>query len=726
MHWGRIANLGLLRLVGVLGALVCAFAACEKESDFKAPWGLPAEPQRVCPTTLTTGDDATWSLVSDSCGSGIGAARVRVGYEYGGTAYFTGSDQFPTFTETENPDGTVTWDLSGHATAPDIAVTFAHDGEHGALTMTVALRATDHDARVTSVEPMRLDGSNGIRLQGLAGGLHYLHNGYDSWAYTAIERLSSADPDPRREGSLALPAANDREWWDVRKGVGWWMAAGRVPTSNLGFVAGALSATTLKTYFVADVPSSTDDRVAFDTVMGTPGDILRIPEGTTRTLDPLYVRLTGDMTAALDDYGRAAAVASPPLEWAGERPRGWATWYDLFTDVTPQDVLDHVEILSRPEYQALGYNVVQIDDGYEQSFGDWDENERFASIGMDGLADAIRGAGLVAGIWIAPMVVNTESDLVADHPMWYLRDEQGELLLFSDPFIGEHAILDVTHPEAAEHLRSVIRRFVDDGYTYLKLDFLFPAAYEAVRHDNDVTSLEAYALACDIMRHAAGDDVFLLASGEPLLPSAGKFHAARTSDDIVLSTFDTTNYRMSGVIARYNSARFWTEHLFIPDADNLCVRPAMSADEAFATAVSNLLGGQNLFLGDDLRALDPEREAMVLDADLVGLTDQPGPTRPLDLFDEAMDAPSYFLPQDWVVRNSRTPAVWVRGDVMAVVNFSSVSLARKVLVTDLGFDTADRVRLTNLETGETIEDQNSVGVSVPGRRAAVFRFERAP
>ncbi|MCC6156877.1 MAG: alpha-galactosidase [Deltaproteobacteria bacterium] len=723
---GRFPNLGAVGIVALLGAFVCALAACEKESDFKEPWGLPAEPQRICPTTFTSGDDGTWSLVSDSCGSGIGAARVRVGYEYDGVAYFTGSDQYPEFNETENVDGGVTWSLAGHETAPDLEVTFTHEGERGALTVAVALRASDHAARVTSVEPMRLDGANGVRLPGLAGGLHFLHNGYDSWAYTAVERLSAADGDPRREGSLAVPAANDREWWDVRKGVGWWMAAGRVPTSNLGFVMGVLSAKVLKTYFVADVPDSTDDRVAFDVVMGTPGDILLIPAGTTRDLDPLYLQLTGDMPAALDDYGRAAAVVTPPLEWAGERPRGWATWYDLFTDVTPQDVLDHVDFLSQPEYQALGYNVVQIDDGYEQSFGDWDENEKFASIGMDGLAEAIRDAGLVAGIWIAPIVVNTQSELVADHPMWFLRDEHGELLLFSDPFIGEHAILDVTHPDAAEHLRSVIRRFTDAGYTYLKLDFLFPAAYEAVRSDPSVTSLEAYALACDIMRHAAGDDVFLLASGEPLLPSAGKFHAARTSDDIVLSTFDTTSYRMSGVIARYNSARFWTEHLFSPDADNLCVRPGMSVDEAFATAVSNLLGGQNLFLGDDLRALDPEREAMVLDGDLIGLADEPGPTLPLDLFDEAMDAPSYFLPQDWVVRNSRTPAVWVRGDVMAVVNFSSASLARRVLATDLGFDTADRVRLTNLETGETIEDQNAVGVSVPGRRAMLFRFERAP
>ncbi|MCL4236377.1 MAG: alpha-galactosidase, partial [Deltaproteobacteria bacterium] len=411
MFLGRFPNLGAVGIVALLGAFVCALAACEKDSDFKVPWGLPAEPQRVCPTTFFTGDDGTWSLVSDSCGSGIGAARVRVGYEYSGTAYFTGSDQYPDFTETGNEDGSVTWSLAGHGTAPDIDVIFTHDAERGALTIAVTLRATDHDARVTSVEPMRLDGANGLRLPGLAGGLHFLHNGYDSWAYTAVERLSSADRDPRREGSLAVPAANDREWWDVRKGVGWWMAAGRVPTTNFGFVVGALSAKVLKTYFVADVPSPVDDRVAFDTVMGTPGDILKIPAGTARDLDPLYVQLTGDMPAALDAYGRAAAVVTPPLEWTGDRMRGWATWYDLFAEITPRDVLDHVEILSRPEYRALGYNVVQIDDGYEQSFGDWEENAKFESIGMDVIADRIRDAGLVAGIWIAPMVVSTQSDL---------------------------------------------------------------------------------------------------------------------------------------------------------------------------------------------------------------------------------------------------------------------------------------------------------------------------
>jgi hypothetical protein len=656
----------------------------------------------------------------------MGQAYIRIGYIDDGVERFVRSDQYPDFTSTANDDGTLTWTLSGHETAPDIAVVFTHTAEEGRLRADAVVSAPAfRDVRLTRFEPMRLDDGNGIRIDGLNGALHWYHHGYDSWAHTAVEIVSASDPAPRRDGSIARPSANNREWYTVRSGTGWWVGAGRVPVGNIGFVAGALSADRLKTYFAAEVPDTTDDRVAFDFVMGTPGDALLIPAGTTASMAPVHFQFTGDMIAGLDLYGRLVAETVPPLAWSGGTPRGWATWYDLFEDVTPADVRDHIDILSQSEFRDAGYRVLQIDDGYEKAFGDWDENDKFA-VGMDALAAEIAAAGLVPGIWIAPLMVDETLPIVADNPDMFVHLADGSLRTTGDPLTGRWVCLDVTHPDGEAFLRETIRRFIEDGYTYLKLDFLFAGAVEGVRHDPDLTSLEAYALACDIISDEAGPDAFLLASGQPFLPSAGRFHAARTSDDIVIKTWDTTNYRMSGVIARYNAARFWAERLFITDPDNLALRERLTLEEAYATAVSNLLGGQNLFLGDDLRALPDERVNIALDPDLLALLDEPGPTLPLDLFDEAMTMPLYVSNEDWVRRENRPPAVWVRGDVLALVNFRSADQALSVRTTDLGLETDSRVRLTPVGAGKEAEFVNRVDVSVPARSAVVYRFREAP
>ncbi len=48
--------------------------------------------------------------------------------------------------------------------------------------------------------------------------------------------------------------------------------------------------------------------------------------------------------------------------------------------------------------------VVQLDDGYQAALGDWDRTNANFPSGLKGLADEIRDAGFIAGIWTAPFL----------------------------------------------------------------------------------------------------------------------------------------------------------------------------------------------------------------------------------------------------------------------------------------------------------------------------------
>ncbi|MCB1153945.1 alpha-galactosidase, partial [bacterium] len=455
---------------------------------------------------------------------------------------------------------------------------------------------------------------------------------------------------------------------------------------------------------------------------GTPKDPLILAPGQSVEMDPVYVRFTRDPVIALEDYAEAIAAVVPPLTWDGDPQTGWATWYEFFADVTEKNVRDHIAALTEQGYAEAGYRGLQLDDGYQREWGDWHVNEKFPS-GLDQLATDIDAAGLIPGIWIAPFLVDTDLPTFNDNPDWFLKDASGEFVLYSDAINGPKGVLDVTHPEAADFLRGVIRARVDDGFRYLKLDFLYAGAYEAVRHDPRVTALQAYNQALDLMREEAGDGVYLLASGQPMLPTVGHFHAARTSIDIVYTFYRKTLLRGSANIARYNAARAWMQPLYDLDPDNLCVRPKMTVGQAWTTTVSNALVAGNVFLGDDLTKLAPERAALLADPATLAMLDLRGPMRPLDLFDHPVDKVIWAALLDVLLRASDTAQVWYRDGVLAIVNFDKAPISRFVDVERLGLPGGSAVRLTGLDHEETREFTGKILLSAEPEQALLYRVE---
>jgi alpha-galactosidase len=207
-----------------------------------------------------------------------------------------------------------------------------------------------------------------------------------------------------------------------------------------------------------------------------------------------------------------------------KEPRVWCSWYSLYA-------LIHEQVLNRIVHLLgdLPFDVVQIDDGWQVSTGDWDANDKFPS-GMERLARRIRDTGRTAGLWLSPFIVTPDSTLFQNRPDWLLKNENGEPVFTGRNWSGKTYALDVTHPSVLEWLDALTRKVRSWGYEYLKLDFLYAGAFPG-RQYKAMPREEAYRNALRVIREAAGG-AYILACGAPIQPSLGLCDGMRIGTDV--------------------------------------------------------------------------------------------------------------------------------------------------------------------------------------------------
>ncbi len=470
-----------------------------------------------------------------------------------------------------------------------------------AFVIELAFRNTARKPRpVKALLPVCSARDTRVRLGFSPRGVRVYRNGWYSWDHSRVVGLLEPHGECAEDDSFLEPAATVEVRGLVRSSLVTQLR-GKGGFLTTGFLSEARQFTMLST-------AAAGGRVVFSAAALADGK--PIAPGRTYRAEPLFVGFAENPNAALADYGSLLGERMKARR-PSEVPSGWCSWYYYYGGVNEKECLANLAWMAENR-NRFDLRVFQVDAGWQTGDGYWSEDRGKFPRGMRALADDIRAAGFVPGLWFAPFNVPPGSKLAADHPDWLVRNTDGSPRAM--PHLGGELVhgLDLTNPRVLGFVAEVTSRICWDwGYDYIKIDFLNFGATRGARLDNTKTRAQNLRRGLEVIRQVAGPDKFILGCGCPLGPAIGVVDAMRVSQDVAPNWGG-----MLGVLASsWALTRNWMHNLlWANDPDCLLLRDAetdLSRAEVETLANMVILSGGSLMLSDRLSDLSRERLEML-------------------------------------------------------------------------------------------------------------------
>ncbi|MDZ4861011.1 MAG: alpha-galactosidase [Candidatus Hydrogenedentes bacterium] len=530
------------------------------------------------------------------------------------------------------------------------------------------------------------------------------------------------------EGGKTFPG--DTGVAGLRTGAGTclWNFAALNQTTNQSLVTGFLAYTTGYGRFRMESPIAEEDGKRFATFAAEciydPPVI--IEPGEKLVSEPLYLAVAEvNAFEGLERYGWAYGAANK-ISRARPKflPHGWDSWSTEYrSDINEVKIFDNANALAT-NLSAFGWNHLAIDDGWQQSLGDWEADaERFPN-GMKHVADYIHGKGLTAGLWLAPFKVSADSALAKAHPEWLrMPNELGKQV------VGENdRILDITAPGASDWVRDLARKVTQEwGFdAIMEADYVYYLPLAEGYHDASLTRVEVHRLGMEALREGMGDEAFLMSFAPQ--PITGIFAQGMRigNDNAPIWRKHPERWPWGCVESLTNAARryYYTPNVWRPDQDcaffandatrerwGMIDQPALTRQESIAWLTGAALTGGVVKIGDRFTSLLPE------DIDVMRrvLPVMDRPARPVDLFRE-QEPRIWVLPvktsfDEWTVAGIFN---WTDAEQITPIDFRELGLASNAFYTVYDFWAE-----TYFGTAE-----KQVQVSVPPRSVRLLTFRK--
>lgn len=86
----------------------------------------------------------------------------------------------------------------------------------------------------------------------------------------------------------------------------------------------------------------------------------------------------------------------------------WRSFGRYGNDVTCKEIMKNLDSICE---NNIDYDIIQIDGGYEANLGDWMESSKGFPDGLKFVADKIKKKGYIPGIWVAPFICSSKSNI---------------------------------------------------------------------------------------------------------------------------------------------------------------------------------------------------------------------------------------------------------------------------------------------------------------------------
>jgi Melibiase len=376
--------------------------------------------------------------------------------------------------------------------------------------------------------------------------------------------------------------------------------------------------------------------------------LVTLASGNVWEPDVLFLGAGFDVRNSLANLITQVDLIRPPVRV----PRGWLSWYHFGPWVTPADILANARAL-RTDVNSARYWLVQVDDGWQDAYGDWIPNRKFPG-GLASLSHELRELGFETGAWIAPFLVSATSELAQTAPEeWFFRYRRAETRYVDARHmsLGPMFALDCRRPEVCQHLYQVFDRLYTEGIRYFKVDFLYAGAY---------AGLQSLHQGLAAIRRAVRDS-YLLGCGAPLLPVSQWVDGCRIGPDVATPWYDVGDGSSQPTIfgdeipaiGRAVAARSLLFPWFQLDTDVALVGGNLSLEQGRQLVTLAALSGGPFLTGDDLPHLDPERRVLLLNPEVLELIGG----KPAQ--------------SEWSADSGWPPTLWRRDDVFAFFNWEA-------------------------------------------------------
>lgn len=300
--------------------------------------------------------------------------------------------------------------------------------------------------------------------------------------------------------------------------------------------------------------------------------------------------------------------------WDNRRPvwskpiAGWCSWMAYLQDVRESDMLAAADFMAK-NLKAYGYDIVQMDDGFQRTPQSGDEplkpgerysdrwtipNDKFPH-GLASLAGSIKAKGLTPGIWVGlytPLGLKNAKD--------YVQDKDGKP--FRGPWVNW--AMNGFEPGADEAYFDTIRTLKRQGWDYFKIDTLRHVLYDNYRRNpaywtgRGQSMEEAYRNILANIKRIAGSS-YVLACWGALPELAGLPDGCRIGEDVDPTV--ASMRRSAKYIAQFGHLNnvVWRN-----DPDYMCLR--LDPELARAWCSMTALAGGHLMISDKPDDYTPE------------------------------------------------------------------------------------------------------------------------
>ena len=294
---------------------------------------------------------------------------------------------------------------------------------------------------------------------------------------------------------------------------------------------------------------------------------------------------------------------------------GYTSWYNYYQDINENIILRDLDAI---DYR---FNLFQIDDGYETFVGDWmDVDKNKFPNGLKAIVDKIHSKGLKAGIWLAPFVAETKSKIYQEHQDLLKKDKNGNLVSCGGNWSGFY-LLDFENEEAKNYMRKSLEFFMDLGFDFFKLDFLYASCLEPIK---GMTRCQTQNYTYNFLKEVLKDKI-ILGCGANVINCYNNFDYLRIGPDVSLK-FDDVWFmrglhreRISTKITLQNTIyrSFLNDRLFGNDPDVFLLRDnniSLSNKQKEALITINALFGNVLMTSDNIADYDEEKKKLLSNA----------------------------------------------------------------------------------------------------------------